>query len=107
MYALSTPTFWVRFFSEFRCHHCGSREGYASRPRSLFERYGLRLFYMRTARCGDCYSRSYRPASVRLFPRPKPVHFDSETRLTPVHNVERKVPQSETLKEETKRQHIA
>jgi hypothetical protein len=107
MYALSSPTFWVRFFSEFRCHHCGSPEGYLSRPRNLFEKYGLRLFYLRPARCGDCYSRSYRPASVHLLPRPKPLHFEAETRPISAVTVERKVPQSETLQEESKRQHIA
>lgn len=107
MYALSSPNFWVRFFSEFRCHHCGSPEGYVSRPRNLFEKYGLRLFYMRTARCGDCYSRSYRPARVRLLARPKPLTFSAETMLTPAFTVERKVPQSETSNDETKRQRIA
>jgi len=107
MYALSSPTFWVRYFSEFRCHHCGSPEGYVSRPRNLFEKYGLRLVYLRTARCGDCYSRSYRPASVPLLPRPKPLRVGAETRPLSALTVERKVPQSETRKEETNRQHIA
>ena len=107
MYALSSPTFWVRFFSEFRCHHCGSPEGYVSRPRNLFEKYGLRLFYLRTARCGDCYTRSYRPASVPLFARPKPLHVERESGAVPTLTLERKVPQSETLKEETKHQRIA
>jgi len=107
MYALSSPTFWVRFFSEFRCHHCGSPEGYVSRPRNLFEKYGLSLLYLRTARCGDCYTRSYRPASVPLLPRPKPVHVEAELRPISELNVERKVPQSETLNEQTKHQHIA
>ena len=107
MYALSSPTFWSRFFSEFRCHQCGSPEGYVSRPRNLFEKYGLRLFYLRTARCGDCYTRSYRPAGVHLLPRPKPVKFHAETMLTPAPVVERKVPRSETLSENTNRQRIA
>jgi hypothetical protein len=107
MYALSSPTFWARFFSEFRCHQCGSPEGYLSRPRNLFERYGLRLFYLRTARCGDCYSRSYRPASVRLLPRPKPLKFHAGTMLTPAPQAERKLPQSETRNEDTERQRIA
>ena len=107
MYALSSPTFWARFFSEFRCHQCGSPEGYVSRPRSLFEKYALRLFYLKTARCGDCYSRSYRPAGVRLMARPKPVKFDAGTMLTPVPLADRKVPRSETLSEGANRQRIA
>ena len=107
MYALSSPTFWVRFFSEFRCHHCGSPDGYLSRPRNLFEKYGLRVLYMRTARCGDCYERSYRPLRVPLLPRPKSLDFDSPTMLTPAPTIARKVPRSETLSEEPKRQHIA
>ena len=107
MYALSTPTFWARFFSEFRCHQCGSPEGYVSRPRNLFEKYGLRLVYLRTARCGDCYSRSYRPASVPLMPRPKPLKFNAGTMFTAPSPADRKVPRSETLTEDTKRQHIA
>lgn len=107
MYALSSPAFWVRFFSEFRCHHCGSPDGYVSRPRNLFEKYGLRLLYMRTARCGDCYGRSYRPLRVPLLPRPKSLDFDAPTRLMPAPTVARKVPRSETLSEEAKRQHIA
>jgi len=107
MYALSTPTFWARFFSEFRCHQCGSPEGYVSRPRNLFERYGLRLVYLRAARCGDCYSRSYRPASVALMPRPKPLKFNAGRMFKPDSTVDRKVPRSETLTEDTKRQHIA
>jgi hypothetical protein len=107
MYALSTPTFWARFFSEFRCHQCGSPEGYVSRPRNLFERYGLRLVYLRAARCGDCYSRSYRPASVALMPRPKPLKFNAGRMFKPDSTIDRKVPRSETLTEDTKRQHIA
>lgn len=107
MYALSSPTFWARFFSEFRCHHCGSPEGYVSRPRNFFEKYGLRILYMRTARCGDCYTRSYRPAGVPLLPRPKPVKFDAGTMVMPPPPAERKVPRSETSSEETQRQHIA
>ena len=78
MYAFSSPAFWVRFFREFRCPQCRSREGYVSRPRNLFEEYALRLIYLRTARCGDCYRRSYRPLSVPLLPRPEPMRFDAE-----------------------------
>ena len=41
MYAFSSPGFWLRFFREFRCPYCGSLDGYVSRPRTRFERYGL------------------------------------------------------------------
>ena len=107
MSAISSPIFWVRFFSEFRCHHCGSTEGHVSRPRNSFERYGLPLFFMRTARCANCYYRSYRPRRVPLLPRPKPLDYDGEKMLAATLSAERKVPQGETSAEETKRQRIA
>jgi hypothetical protein len=66
-----SPTSWSRFFMEFRCSRCGSPDGFVSRPRNLFERYGLRLLALRPARCGECYGRSYRPARVPLFPHPE------------------------------------
>lgn len=92
MYAFSSPAFWVRFFREFRCSQCQSREGYVSRPRNLFEEYALRLMYLRTARCGDCYRRSYRPLSVPLLPRPEPMRFDAEEMLASTLSAERKPP---------------
>jgi len=96
MYALSNSAFWYRFFAEFLCHNCGSREGYVSRPRNLFERYGLRLFFLRIARCGDCYLRSYRPARVPLMPRQEGLNFDPEAMLAATLAAERKVSQKET-----------
>ena len=69
MHAFSSPAFWYQFFSKFRCYECGSLDGFVSRPRNLFEKYGLRLLAMRPARCGDCFRRSYRPARVALLPR--------------------------------------
>lgn len=105
MYAFSSPAFWVRFFSEYRCHHCGSGEGYVSRPRTLFEKHGLRWMFLRTARCGDCYRRSYRPLSVSLLPRPEPVRFDARAMLLP--SAERKVAQAETSAPAEKHQRIA
>jgi hypothetical protein len=93
MCTLSSPTFWVRFFSEFWCHRCGSYEGYISRPRTLFEKYGLRLLFLRPARCGDCYRRSYRPLSVPLQPRPEPLKLNSQ-KLAEIVSAESHVPQS-------------
>jgi len=96
MYAFSNPTFWYRFFKEFVCHNCGSREGYVSRPRNRFEQYGLRIFFLRTARCGECYLRSYRPVKVPLMPRPEEMNFDPELMLAATLSAERKVSQKET-----------
>jgi hypothetical protein len=107
MYALSNSAFWYRFFTEFLCHNCGSREGYVSRPRNYFERYGLRLFFLRPARCGDCYLRSYRPARVPLMPRPEELNFDPEAMLAATLAAERKVSQKETNKETDTQQRIA
>jgi hypothetical protein len=107
MSVLSSPAFWVRFFGEFRCHQCGSREGYVLRPRNLFEKYGLPWLFFRTARCGDCYRRSYRPLRVPLAPRPKPLNFDGEHMLAATLLAERKVPQRETSAKDTKRERIA
>jgi hypothetical protein len=107
MYALSSPSFWVRFFSEFRCHHCGGSEGYVSRPRSLFEKYAIRLFMLRMARCGDCYQRSLRPIRVPLLPRPKPMNYDGETMLAGTLSAEHKPAQRETQEETANHRRIA
>jgi hypothetical protein len=107
MSALSSPVFWLRFFGEFRCQHCGSANGHVSRPRNLFEKYGLRLFFLRTARCGDCYNRSYRPINVPLLPRPKLMDFDGEKMLAATLAAESRVLHQKTSAEETKSQHIA
>lgn len=69
MFAFTQPHFWALFFTTFRCHHCGSFEGYASRPRNFVEGYLLRVFLLRPARCADCYRRSWRPARVPLMSR--------------------------------------
>jgi len=107
MYAFSSPAFWVRFFSQFRCQQCGSGEGYASRPRNFFEKYALRLMYLRTARCGDCYRRSYRPMSVPLLPRREPLRFDAEEMPASTLSAERKAPREETHPENAGDQRIA
>ena len=72
------PRFWVHFFSKFQCQNCGSGEGYISRPRTLFERYVLPVLFLRTARCGDCYRRTWRPVSVPLHPRREPKRLAPE-----------------------------
>jgi len=70
--------FWAPLFREFHCRHCGGREGFASRPRNLLERYLLPALRLRPARCGDCYDRSWRPIGVVLLPRQSPMRFDPE-----------------------------
>jgi hypothetical protein len=107
MYAFSKPAFWYRFFKEFVCYNCGSHEGYVSRPRNLFERYGLRLLWLRSARCGDCYLRSYLPARVPLMPRPEELNFDPESMLAATLAAERKVSQKETKDGADTQQRIA
>jgi hypothetical protein len=69
VFDVSSPAFWSRYFTRFICHHCGSEDGFASRPRNLFESHFLPLLALRPARCGDCYRRSYRPTRVPLLPR--------------------------------------
>ena len=78
MFPFARPQFWALFFTQFRCEHCGGREGYVSRPRNSFETYVLPHLYLRPARCGECYRRSWRPLRVRLLPRMDAMQFDAE-----------------------------
>ncbi len=49
------------FFAQpYRCHDCGSEEGFRSRRRTFTERYLLPLFVMQPVRCGECFRRDYR-----------------------------------------------
>jgi hypothetical protein len=82
MNAVSHSTFWSRFFTQFRCAHCGGMDGFVSRPRNWFERRILRLLSFRPARCGDCYHRSYRPLRVPLLPHPEQSTSQSPPILT-------------------------
>lgn len=81
MYAFARPGFWALLFTKFQCHKCGSQEGYVSRPRNFFERYALRLLFLRPARCGDCYRRTWRPVTVPLHRRQEPMRFDPAARV--------------------------
>ena len=78
MCALSGSRFWAPLLKEFRCRKCGSSEGYASRPRNWIESFILPAIGLRTARCGDCYERSWRRASMPLLRRKEPMNFDPE-----------------------------
>jgi len=51
---------------KFRCWHCGSIDGYASRARTSFEKYLLPTILLRPVRCGQCFRRSYRPLCVSV-----------------------------------------
>jgi len=78
MCALPGPGFWAPLLKEFRCGSCGGSDGYVSRPRHWFENYILPIIGLRSARCGDCYQRSWRRASVPLLPRKESMNFDPE-----------------------------
>jgi hypothetical protein len=78
MCALSGSRFWAPLLKEFRCRKCGGSEGYVSRPRHWVEKFVLSSFGLQPARCGDCYERSWRRASVSLLPRKEPMNFDPE-----------------------------
>ena len=107
MFAFARPRFWALFFSEFKCHDCGSREGYVSRPRNFFETYILHLVALRPARCGDCYRRSWRPERVPLLPRMESLQFDAEAMVASVRAADRKETQKETQEHTESRQRIA
>jgi hypothetical protein len=107
MFAFARPRFWAFFFTEFCCHHCGSREGYVSRPRNFFENYALGLIFLRPARCGDCYRRSWRPLRVPLMPRMDAIRFDAEEMVASARAADRKETQKETQERPDKRQRIA
>jgi len=96
MFAFARPGFWALFFTEFKCHDCGSREGYESRPRNFLETYVLPLVALQPARCGDCYRRSWRPVRVSLMPRMESMQFDAEAMVASALAAERKETQKET-----------
>ena len=107
MYSPTSPTFWNKFFKEFRCTNCGSDAGYQSRPRNLIEKYLAPVLYLRTVRCGDCYRRSFRPISVPLLHKRKPVVVDHELAINALEAAIRKEPDKETSEPPAKRARIA
>jgi hypothetical protein len=96
MYAVTRPGFWALFFSKFQCHRCGSQEGYVSRPRNLVERYALRPFFLRPARCGDCGRRTWRPVTVPLHQRQEPKRFDPVARVASARTPDQPETQEQT-----------
>jgi hypothetical protein len=107
MFAFTQPRFWALFFTTFRCHRCGSYEGYTSRPRNFVETYILGLFSLRPARCADCYRRSWRPARVPLMSRRDNLQFDVPEMLSSARVSERKETKKETHALPDERQRIA
>lgn len=107
MFAIARPQFWALFFREFRCHNCGSHEGYESRPRNFFERYLLEPIAFRPARCGDCYRRSWRPLRVPLLPRMDAMRFDAERMVATARAADRGESRKETHKQAEDQQRIA
>lgn len=108
MHDVFSPAFWSRFFTEFRCHHCGSEDGFVSRPRNLFEAYVLPLLALCPARCGDCFRRSYRPIRVPLLPRREGKHASDPAALPmPESATNVGVAEKGTSEKDTGRQRIA
>jgi hypothetical protein len=72
------------FAPPYRCRDCGKRVGFRSRPRTLMERYILKLTLMQPVRCAECSRRDYRliftPVSERSRQRDEsrnPIHRDA------------------------------
>jgi len=107
VHAFSSQMLWSRFFREFRCSQCGSPDGFVSRPRNLFEKYGLPLLAMRAARCGDCYRRSYLASRVPLLPNPEQHKFAPAGSVGPGDGTELKSTQKGTNGDGGDRQRIA
>ena len=107
MYSRTSPTFWSRFFSEFRCTHCGSDAGYQSRPRNLLEKYVAPVLCLRPVRCGDCYRRCLRPMSVPLLRKREAVVIDHELAITSLDTPILKEPDQQTSEPPPKRARIA
>ena len=57
------------FSRPFKCQDCGGLNGYRSRPKDFTEKFLVPLMFLKPARCGDCFKRSYQSAFVRLRPR--------------------------------------
>jgi hypothetical protein len=107
MYRFARLGFWALFFKTFQCHKCGSQEGYVSRPRNVFERFGLPPLFMRPARCGDCYCRTWRPVTVPLHPRKEPMRFDPEEMVASAQAADQQETQKETQSSEEDHRRIA
>ena len=81
--------------------------GLVSRPRNLFERFGLPLLFMRPARCGDCYRRTWRPVTVPLHPRKEPIRFDPQEMVASARAADQHKTQKEMQSSEDNHRRIA
>ena len=107
MFAFTQPRSWALFFTTFRCHSCGSYEGFASRPRNFVETYVLGPLSLRPARCADCYRRSWRPVRVPLMSRQDALPFDAQETPGSAPAVEGNGTKKETRPQPDQRQRIA
>ena len=107
MCALSGSRFWAPLLKEYCCRSCGSSEGYASRPRNWIEKFILPFIGLQPARCGDCYQRSWRRASVPLLPRKEPMNFDPEAMVASARAADGGEARKETSIRAKDRQRIA
>jgi hypothetical protein len=107
MYSRMSLMFWATFFREFRCSNCGSDAGYPSRPRSFVEKYLAPILFLRKVRCGDCYRRFYRPVSIPLREKHKPLVVDYESAIHTLEAAPNKEPTEETEQPPSKRARIA
>ncbi len=107
MCALSGSRFWAPLAKGFRCRECGGTEGYVSRPRNWVERLILPAVALVPARCGDCYARSWRRASVPLLPRKEPMRFDPEAMVASARAADAGEAGKETPVQSDDHQHIA
>ena len=74
---------WNPFRAEFNCRGCGGHDAYRSRPRNLFERYLLPVFFLRPVRCDRCYLRSYALRTVAAHERAHPGDKRQESQPSP------------------------
>lgn len=69
------------FAKPYRCRDCGKGVGFRSHPRTLMERYILRLTLMQPVRCAECARRDYRLISTPV--RKRSDHRDESS--DPIH----------------------
>jgi hypothetical protein len=96
MKSRTSPTFLNTFFEkEFRCTTCGSGAGYHSRPRNALERVAP-IFGLQMVRCGDCYRRSFRPASIKLLQKREAAVINHDLAIASLDAALRKEPDKQT-----------
>ena len=108
MKSRTSPTLWNTFFDkEFHCTYCGSNAGYHSRPRNLIEQVLVPVFRLQMARCGDCYHRTFRPASLALHRKREAQVINHDLAIASLDATLRKEPDKQTSEQPPKRARIA